>query len=66
MMKPEYFTLIQIDYFAGRSIETKRILYQSIIKNLSILDMLDNPIKILIREIFTENWGYMEDKLLVM
>lgn len=55
--KPECFTLIQIDCFAGRSIETKRTLYRSIVKNLSLLDIPDDHIKILIRELPTENWG---------
>ena len=29
--QPEYFTLISIDCFAGRSLETKRKLYQQIV-----------------------------------
>lgn len=57
LTKPECFTLIQINCFAGRTIETKRILYQSIVKNLSTLDIPDDHIKILIRELPTENWG---------
>lgn len=57
LTKPECFTLIQIDCFAGRSIETKRTLYQSIVKKLSLLDIPDDHIKILIREFPTENWG---------
>ena len=57
LQKPECFTLIQIDCFVGRSIETKRTLYRSIVKNLSLLDIPDDHIKILIRELPTENWG---------
>ena len=31
---PEYYTHISIDCFAGRSIDTKRKLYKTIVKNL--------------------------------
>ncbi|MEK5782203.1 hypothetical protein VXE43_19930 [Acinetobacter baumannii] len=31
LTQPEYFTLIGIDCFAGRSLETKRKLYQQIV-----------------------------------
>ena len=55
--KPEYFTLIQIDCFSGRSIEVKRTLYKLIIQSLSTLEIPKDHIKIIIREIPTENWG---------
>ena len=57
LARPECFTLIQIDLFSGRSIETKRILYRDIVQNLSFLDIPEDHIKILIRELPTENWG---------
>ena len=57
LMQPEYFTLIQIDCFLGRSVEVKRTLYQSIIQNLSALNIPHDHIKILVRELPTENWG---------
>ncbi|GEA65418.1 tautomerase family protein [Acinetobacter lwoffii] len=34
LAQPEYFTLISIDCFAGRSLETKRNLYQQMVKSL--------------------------------
>ena len=34
LAQPEYFTLISIDWFAGRSLETKRTLYQQMVKSL--------------------------------
>ncbi len=57
LTQPEYFTLIQIDCFLGRSVEVKRTLYQSIIQNLSALNIPHDHIKILVRELPTENWG---------
>ena len=57
LARPECFTLIQIDLFFGRSIETKRTLYRDIVQNLSFLDIPEDHIKILIRELPTENWG---------
>ena len=55
--KPEYYTHISIDCFAGRSIEAKRLLYKSIVNNLSRYGIPTNHVKILLREITAENWG---------
>lgn len=55
--QPEYFTLISIDCFAGRSLDAKRNLYQAIVRNLSALRIPADHINILLREIPTENWG---------
>lgn len=54
---PEKFTLIRIDCFAGRTLDTKRNLYRSIVENLSVLGIPKDHIKILLREIPAENWG---------
>ena len=54
---PEYFTLIRIDCFAGRSLEAKRHLYQSLVENVSMLGIPKDHIKIILREIPLENWG---------
>jgi phenylpyruvate tautomerase PptA (4-oxalocrotonate tautomerase family) len=43
--------------FSGRSIEVKRTLYKLIIQSLSTLEIPKDHIKIIIREIPTENWG---------
>lgn len=57
LSKPEYFTLIEIDCFVGRTIATKRELYQQIVRNLGALDIPADHISILIRESTLENWG---------
>ena len=55
--KPEFYTHISIDAFAGRSLEAKRNLYMAIVKNLEPFGIPKNHIKILLREIPRENWG---------
>lgn len=55
--KPDRYTHISIDAFAGRSVEAKRKLYQAIVTNLEALGIPKDHIKILLREIPRENWG---------
>lgn len=55
--KPEYYTHISIDAFAGRSLDAKRNLYKAIVSNLEPLGIPKNHVKILLREIAKENWG---------
>lgn len=55
--KPEYYTHISIDAFAGRSLDAKRTLYQAIVNNLEPLGIPKDHVKILLREIQKENWG---------
>lgn len=55
--KPEFYTHISIDAFAGRSLDAKRNLYMSIVKNLEPFGIPKNHVKILLREIPKENWG---------
>jgi len=55
--KPEYYTHISIDCFAGRSLDAKRNLYKAIVNNLSHFDIPANHVKIMLREITAENWG---------
>lgn len=57
LAQPEYFTLISIDCFAGRSLETKRKLYQQIVESLGKLGILSDHILIHLRESPLENWG---------
>ena len=55
--RPEQYTHISIDAFAGRSLEAKRKLYRAIVTNLESLDIPSDHVKILLREIPKENWG---------
>lgn len=55
--KPDRYTHISIDAFAGRSLEAKRKLYQSIVTRLEDLDIPRDHVKILLREIPKEDWG---------
>ncbi len=55
--KPEFYTHISIDCFAGRSLEAKRNLYKAIVRNLEPFGIPRNHVKILLREISRENWG---------
>jgi len=55
--KSENYTLVEITLFAGRSIETKRALYQAIVKNLEVLGIAPDEIFIVLNEVALENWG---------
>ena len=55
--KDERFTLISIDLFAGRSLGAKRALYAAIVRNLAAFDIPVDHVKVLLREIPTEDWG---------
>ena len=55
--KPEFYTHISIDCFAGRSLDAKRNLYQAIVNNLESFGIPRNHVKIMLREITAENWG---------
>lgn len=55
--KPELYTHISIDAFAGRSLEAKRNLYKAIVRNLESFGIPKSHVKILLREIPKENWG---------
>jgi phenylpyruvate tautomerase PptA (4-oxalocrotonate tautomerase family) len=55
--KDERFTLISIDLFAGRSLAAKRALYAAIVSNLAAFDIPADHVKVLLREVPTENWG---------
>lgn len=55
--KPEFYTHISIDCFAGRSLDAKRNLYRAIVNNLEPFGIPKNHVKIMLREITAENWG---------
>ncbi len=55
--KPQFYTHISIDCFAGRSLEAKRALYRTIVENLQPFGIPGDHIKVMLREIGQENWG---------
>jgi phenylpyruvate tautomerase PptA (4-oxalocrotonate tautomerase family) len=55
--KSENFTLVEITIYAGRSINAKRSLYQSIVKNLGAVGIVPEDIFIVLNEVALENWG---------
>jgi len=57
MTRPELFTFVTIDAFAGRSLEAKRELYQQVASNLKALGIPKDHVTVLLREAPTENWG---------
>jgi len=55
--RPESYTHISIDAFAGRSLDAKRRLYRTIVDNLEPLGIPKDHVKVILREIPKENWG---------
>jgi phenylpyruvate tautomerase PptA (4-oxalocrotonate tautomerase family) len=55
--RPEAFTLVSIDAFAGRSLDAKRNLYRAVVANLEPFGIPKNHVKIVLRESPAENWG---------
>lgn len=53
----ENFTLVEIDLFAGRTLPTKKKLYQAIVRRLGEFGIAPLDVKILLREIPADNWG---------
>ncbi|HEY9122719.1 MAG TPA: tautomerase family protein [Bacteroidales bacterium] len=57
-MKPPYEMLIEISMFAGRTKETKKKLFQTIVNNLSAKGLISKEkVFILLNEQPMENWG---------
>jgi Tautomerase enzyme len=55
LTQPEYFTLVTIDCFAGRSLDAKRTLYSQTITNLKPFNIPTDHVTILIRDHPTQN-----------
>jgi len=55
--RPEMYTHVSLDVFAGRTPEAKRSLYRRIVENLEPLGIPRDHVKILLREIPSEDWG---------
>ena len=56
-MKLELFTVIRIDCFTGRSLDTKRYLYRLVIEKLHHFSIPSDHIKIMLSESSLDNWG---------
>jgi phenylpyruvate tautomerase PptA (4-oxalocrotonate tautomerase family) len=55
--KGDRYTLVTIDCFVGRSLETKRAFYQAIVQNLGLCGVPADHLKVLLREAPRENWA---------
>ena len=55
--RPDAYTIVTIDAFAGRSLEAKRLLYRSIAEKLGLLGIPADHVLILLHELPRENWG---------
>jgi phenylpyruvate tautomerase PptA (4-oxalocrotonate tautomerase family) len=53
----DLFTLVEVTMFAGRSMDTKRRLYQAIVDGLTALEVPRNDILIVLHEPPMHNWG---------
>jgi phenylpyruvate tautomerase PptA (4-oxalocrotonate tautomerase family) len=53
----ECFTLVEITIYPGRSLETRRALYKSVIEHLGRLDIAPRDIRVVLYEVPLENWG---------
>jgi len=55
--RSDRYTRIEIELFAGRSLEAKRALYRTIVQNLSALGVPEADIKTILIEVPAQNWG---------
>lgn len=52
-----HFIFIEIQLFAGRSLEAKRSLYRALVEQLAALGIPGNDVSIALVEIPQQNWG---------
>lgn len=55
--KTEDYTLVKITLFQGRSMDAKRKLYQTVVRNLGSLGIVPEDVFIVLIESPPENWG---------
>ena len=55
--RSDRYTRIEVTMFTGRTIEAKRALYKSVVRNLAALGVPETEIKIIMLEVPAENWG---------
>jgi phenylpyruvate tautomerase PptA (4-oxalocrotonate tautomerase family) len=53
----DHYTLVEVTMFAGRSIDTKRRLYDTIVRRLATFDVPANDVLVVLHEPAMENWG---------
>lgn len=51
------FTLVEITIYPGRTLETRRTLYQTVIRELAVLDIDPRDVRVVLYEAPLENWG---------
>jgi phenylpyruvate tautomerase PptA (4-oxalocrotonate tautomerase family) len=51
------FTLVEATIFSGRTLETKRALYQAIVEEFNVLGIAAADVRIVLYEVPRENWG---------
>lgn len=51
------YTIIEIAMFSGRSIDAKRRLYASLVRELAGFDVQPSDLKVIVHDVPRENWG---------
>ncbi|MFC6695855.1 tautomerase family protein [Nocardioides daphniae] len=54
---PDRFTLVQVDCFAGRSVDAKRQLYAALTAHLGDLGIPADHVTVVVRDLPLESWG---------
>ncbi|MGW6279610.1 tautomerase family protein [Kribbella sp. NPDC055071] len=57
LTQPEFYTLVTIDCFAGRSIAAKRNLYGEVVERLAPFGIPRDHVTIVVRDLPAESWG---------
>jgi phenylpyruvate tautomerase PptA (4-oxalocrotonate tautomerase family) len=52
-----HYSVIEISMFSGRTIEAKRRLYASLVRELAAFDLAPTDLKVVIHDVPRENWG---------
>jgi phenylpyruvate tautomerase PptA (4-oxalocrotonate tautomerase family) len=58
----ENFTLIEATLFPGRSLDTKKALYQTIAKGMSDIGVAPDDVRVVVYEVPLDNWGLLGGK----
>lgn len=53
----EFFTLVEVDLFPGRSLDAKRSFYQAVVRRLGALGVPAQDVRVVLREVPPDNWG---------